>query len=470
MAEAGRGLVLASVVLAGRVDEVLRGAGRHAAAGAWRRGDEAGRAEALNALQDADRSGRLLAAPTPDEISVTLVRTRFDAIVYLVPPVPPDVTGSDDARSPAGLSGYAVVMRPVLGQIEVVDLPGLADPDGTPLDAYLAALDNALTAHDPRARYEAGFRGGPGGQAWVGALENLGAWTYDRIMGPLIGHCRGWSLDHLPHLALIPLGELAAIPYAAAWAGDPAPPGRRYAIDDVLLSYAASARLLVDVARRPRQQLSERVVLISDPTGQFHLIRRAARALASRQYPGAEVYGPRSAGGPATTAVLLGALPGPDQPGASLLQLSTHATTVPTPRLQTRDGWLPLARILDQARDRSPDAPGGLVITDACLTDSTRTHYDESLTLATGFLAAGATAVIGTRWPVDADTAAAVSLRLHYHLQMGHPPAEALRLAQLDLLRRAPEVRDILGQVLPGVEEARLSHPASWAGHVHHGI
>ena len=87
-----------------------------------------------------------------------------------------------------------------------------------------------------------------------------------------------WPLDRLPHLALIPLGKLAAIPYAAAWTADPASPvGRRYAIDDVMLSYAASARLLGEVARRPRQQLSERVVLVSDPTGQFPMTRRVAR-------------------------------------------------------------------------------------------------------------------------------------------------------------------------------------------------
>ena len=106
-------------------------------------------------------------------------------------------------------------------------------------------------------------------------------------------------------------------------------------------------------------------------------------------------------------------------------------------------------RILEQARDRPPDAPGGLVITNACLTDSARTDYDESLTLATAFLAAGATAVIGTRWPVDDDTAAALSLRLHYHLQLGKPPAEALRRAQLDLLRPEPDVRKSLGPHLP---------------------
>ena len=85
------------------------------------------------------------------------------------------------------------------------------------------------------------------------------------------------------------------------------------------------------------------------------------------------------------------------------------------------------------------------MVTNACLTDSTRTHYDESITLATAFLAAGATAVIGTRWPVDDDTAAALSLRLHYHLQVGCQPAEALRRAQLDLLRPTPGMRATLG-------------------------
>jgi CHAT domain-containing protein len=139
------------------------------------------------------------------------------------------------------------------------------------------------------------------------------------------------------------------------------------------------------------------------------------------------------------------------------------------PALQARDGWLPLSRILEQARDRAPDAPGSLVITNACLTDRNHGHYDESLTLATGFLAAGASAVIGTRWPVDDDTAAALSLRLHLHLQVGREPAEALRRAQLDLLRPTADIRRSLGPQLAALTDDRLSHPATWAGHVHHG-
>jgi CHAT domain-containing protein len=292
-------------------------------------------------------------------------------------------------------------------------------------------------------------------------------------MGPLLEHVRGWELGHLPHLALIPLGGLAAIPYAAAWT-DSTPDGeRRYAIDDAVLTYAASARLLAETARRPRRELSERVVLVTNPDGELPMTRRATRLLASHQYQDAEVYGAggEAANGAATIEVLLDALPAETRPGASLLQLSTHGRTEPEPGLKAaKNDWLALKRILDQARGRAADAPGGLVITNACLTDTTRTHYDESLTLATAFLAGGATAVIGTRWPVDDGTVAVLSLRLHYYLQLGRPPAEALRQAQLDLLRPTAGLRATLDPVLAELTDAQLSHAASWAGHVHHGI
>jgi CHAT domain-containing protein len=231
-----------------------------------------------------------------------------------------------------------------------------------------------------------------------------------------------------------------------------------------VLSSAASARLLTEVSRRPRQRLDERVVLVSDPTGTIDLSRPFILDLARRVYPRAEVYGlNRAPDGPATAEALLAAFPAGGRPGASLLHLITHGKTEPTPALQARHGWLPLADILAQARGRASDAPGGLVITSACLTDVTRADYDESLTLATAFLAAGATAVIGTRWPVDWDSTAVLTRRIHYYLQRGFPPAEALRDAQLDLLRPA-------SRLSATKEEARLSHPASWAGFVHHGI
>jgi CHAT domain-containing protein len=162
---------------------------------------------------------------------------------------------------------------------------------------------------------------------------------------------------------------------------------------------------------------------------------------------------------------VLGTLPG-NGLGASLLHLTTHGTLTPEPAVHTRDGWLPLADVLDRARGH---APGGLVITRACLTDTALVGHDESLILASAFLTAGATAVIGTRWPVENGAETALSIRLRGHFRDGCDPAEALRRAQLDLLRPDGALRESLGPHLAPVDDAELSDPACWAGHVHHG-
>ncbi|MCW2933755.1 MAG: hypothetical protein JWM19_4717 [Actinomycetia bacterium] len=472
IAESGRALVLAAVTQAGRVEELLRGAGEHAAAQAWASGAaEADRVAALDTLLRTSGGSTLLAAPTDVGVAGSMTGTRLDAVVYLVP-------ADEPADGPAGSreTGHAVLVRPATADVEVVPLPGLATGQGTPLAGYLTALERALAAYSPSALGGAGFRALAEGPAWAGALDELGRWAYDVIMGPLIAHARGWQPGHPPRLALIPLGQLGAIPFAAAWTTT-RDGSRRYAIEDVVLSYAASARLLGEVAARPRQRLDERVVFIADPTGTIHFSRSVTPGVARQLYPAAEVYGMKSApDGPATVEVILGALPGSTRQGASLLHLTTHGETAhnetaAVPAVQAYDNkWLPLADILAQARDRAPDAPGGLVITSACLTDVTLADYDESLTMATAFLAAGATAVIGTRWPVDDDTTMALSIRVHQHLKDGHDPAEALRRAQLDLLRPGPELRGSLGPRFAATDDARLSHPASWAGHVHHGM
>jgi hypothetical protein len=467
IAEGGRALQLASVVLAGRAETLLRAAARDAEADAWGKEDQTGRARALEALWDTPGGARLLTVPNITEVSAQLAGTRLDALVYLVPPddVPPDAL--------AGRAhGHAVLVRPVTDEVEVVSLPGLTSAGMTPLAEYLVTFQRALASDGDGGGNTEGFRGVPEGRAWATSLDELGRWAHDTIITPVLAHVRGWQLGDLPRLALIPLGRLAAIPFAAAWT--PAPGGaRRYAIEDVVLSYTASARLLGEVTGRPRQPLGERVVFITDPTREFYFSRRLMARLAESLYPGAAAYGVDAPGGPATSAVMLNAFPGRDRQGASLLQLTTHGTLDDGPALIASDGPLPLADILDQARGRAPDAPGGLVIVSACLTDvtdSARASYDESLTLATAFLAAGATAVIGTRWPVDDVTTAALDIRLHHHLKDGREPAEALRRAQLELLRPGPELRGSLGPRFARVGDARLSHPQSWAGHVHHGI
>ena len=58
------------------------------------------------------------------------------------------------------------------------------------------------------------------------------------------------------------------------------------------------------------------------------------------------------------------------------------------------------------------------------------------MSVAHGFLMAGAPSVIATLWPIDDEAAARVFPRLHEKLAAGLPPAEALRAVQLDSIRR----------------------------------
>jgi CHAT domain-containing protein len=176
---------------------------------------------------------------------------------------------------------------------------------------------------------------------------------------------------------------------------------------------------------------------------------------------------------------ILAALPSATTRGASLLHLSTHARNQPDVAIQLADGWLPLARILDNADGVGPGRPGGLVVVDACVTDvveidpdaaaSAPALLDESLTLATGMLAAGAKHVIGTRWPVADGCAAVLAFHLHRHLAAGLPPAQALRAAQLDLLDGAGSPA-VGGGALSRVPAEDLAAASAWAAYTHQGV
>ncbi len=105
IAESGRALVLAAVTQAGRVEELLRGAGEHAAARAWADGaTEAERANALDTLLRTDGGSTLLAAPTDVGVAGSMTGTRLDAVVYLVP--------AAEEPGDAGPPGHAVLVQP----------------------------------------------------------------------------------------------------------------------------------------------------------------------------------------------------------------------------------------------------------------------------------------------------------------------------------------------------------------------
>ncbi|MDF3148027.1 CHAT domain-containing protein, partial [Streptomyces sp. T21Q-yed] len=96
---------------------------------------------------------------------------------------------------------------------------------------------------------------------------------------------------------------------------------------------------------------------------------------------------------------------------------------------------------------------------------------DEPVTLATGFLAAGARSVLGTLWLVDDLATALLAGRFYrHHLVDGLPPATALGRAQRWLRRLtvadiAAELGEAPADPLP--QEVRpFEHPLYWAPYV----
>lgn len=90
------------------------------------------------------------------------------------------------------------------------------------------------------------------------------------------------------------------------------------------------------------------------------------------------------------------------------------------------------------ARLRLPRAP--LVVLDACGTLRGRVMGVEGMpSLARSFLAAGASAVVGTLEDIDDERSAAVITSFHRHMAEGASAAEALRAAQLEALQRGGE-------------------------------
>jgi CHAT domain-containing protein len=72
------------------------------------------------------------------------------------------------------------------------------------------------------------------------------------------------------------------------------------------------------------------------------------------------------------------------------------------------------------------------VVLSACSTSVTGSAHDEAVSLASAFLAGGATSVFGTLWKVPDINTSVIMFMLHHHLSVdGYDPIDALRRAQL---------------------------------------
>ena len=126
--------------------------------------------------------------------------------------------------------GMALVVRSASEPPVAVPVPALAG------DTAVEQLGTYFWAYNRRAEQP---------QEWSRAVGSVTRWAFE-VIAPV--------LDYLTasRMVLIPCGPLALLPLHAAWRPDPdQPSGRRYLLDDMTITYAASARLLAKAGSQP---------------------------------------------------------------------------------------------------------------------------------------------------------------------------------------------------------------------------
>lgn len=480
--ELGRGMVLHAATSGDGVVQVLRDAGHAELADEWV--GQPGQPDAsqqndlryrvMLAIEQSPAEARLLSPPAVRDIARALAATGSDAMVYLLP--------RDDAGA-----GVAVIVDQD-GTVRWLPLAGLYTGGASPVSAFLRAR-RAVEAAGTEAATEAAR------QVWLPVLGTLCGWAWRAAIGPVLDAVPARTGKPERRIVLVPIAELGVVPWHAARQ----PETGRYACQRVVFSYTASARQFVETARRRPRPWAQDPVLISDAAASAYLTAAGVGYLQSAWYPAAAVFGsarrhlPGTVPGTpaATRADVLGALPQAGWPGASLLHFGCHGR-VQVPVLGSslslgqddrgHEATVEVRDILRQARSgrmAEPDTAhaGGLVVLASCLTDVTEQDFDEALTLAAAFMAAGSAGVVAARWAVaDAVTALLMNV-FHQMLNGQHPdPAGALRAAQLWLLDPDREVPGGWPKALR--EEATLASspggpdlagPEAWAGFTYQG-
>ncbi len=454
--ELGRGLVLHATTVAASVPALLRAAGRDDLVAPWQEGLASGgrfpwesrdgdlvipsdiRYQVFTALRDASPEAAWLTRPAIADLAGALVAAGADAFVYLVPP------------------GTALVVTAIAA--EAIPLPRLAERQVPDYNAALSLLASPRAGNAARA-------------AWHEALESTCDWAWHAVMAPVLRHAEGWRLHRPARLVLIPAGNLGAVPWHAARTRDVEGPGGRlrYAIDDAIVSYAATARQFARAVRLSRVSPAEQPVIVANPTGDLPSTVTEAAEIRRRYYPHAELLGKLpGASGEATPGRVLSRLPGGTAAAASLLHCGCHATvahSLADSHLVLSGGAkLTIAEIVAQAERREPQSPGFLAVLGACLSDLTDVDHDEALTLASALLAAGAYGVVGARWPAEDRSAAQLLIMFHHFLGQQDSPAAALREAQLWMLDAGRAGLEDLPGELAGTTSSRAYRAVhSWA-------
>jgi CHAT domain-containing protein len=381
--------------------------------------------------------------------------------VYLVP---------GEAPQP----GHAVIAT--AGGSAYMPLPSLVLGPGLDVERHLAALSvRSVPSGAPPTRELSA----PETAELVRGLDGLCDWAWRAAIGPLLE--RGLAGVRRPRVVLVPVGELARVPWAAARR----PSDGAYAVQLAEFSQAASARMLCHSARLAPVVHTPMGLVVGDPDtrGEGSVLRAArleAYAVQQTFYRAGRYLGrwPTNGSSPAgagTADEVRAWLTDTGPAAGATLHLACHGVIRSDPGAAT--SYLLLAgggRLTAEELAELGPAPGravGLVVLAACRTGQSINGYDEAYSLGTALLAGGVRSVLSTLWAIPDAATSALMFMFHHHLADGGlAPRAALRAAQLWMLdpHRAWPAR-MPAQLRRELAAEELPKVAAWAGFVHWG-
>jgi CHAT domain-containing protein len=247
--------------------------------------------------------------------------------------------------------------------------------------------------------------------------------AYAALIAPLRNRIRGTRLLLVPH------GALHYVPFAALRD----PETGRYLVEDLTIAYVPSAST-IRFLRGKESPVNGRALVLGDPDTPGQPRLPGARAEAQRV---AERFRVRARLGKEARSSLLRALGG----RIDLVHIAAHASyDASAPLFSTihlapgdgGNGALTVAEIQAEL-----DLTGvNLVVLSACRSGvGKRSHGDEVVGLTRAILYAGSPGVISTLWDINDAATPPLIEKFYDRLLAGAPAADALREAQVELLR-----------------------------------
>jgi CHAT domain-containing protein len=307
-------------------------------------------------------------------------------------------------------------------------------------------------------------------QTWLDTIDQITQQLWNSLMGPLVQQLQEKGIDNI---TLIPTGLLSLLPLHAAWTPDDTQPiGRRYALDDLHITYVPNAKSLTAAQAIADRVQPNSILAIDNPHKDLPNSKReidcAIDSFSDRTTLREEQ---------ATIAAVKDGLV-----GAAIAHFSCHGNANLNEPLTTglvmSDGILTLKDIF--ALNLADSGGLRLAILSACETGIQGIeNADEAISLPTGLLQAGVAAVIASLWSVD-DLSTMLLLSRFYDLwrKDSKEPAVALLQAQQwvrdttsqQKAQYLKESNSDLFQSFVLLPPNYFAHPFHWAAFIYVGV